>query len=231
MLPSTSTDAVDRAGVDDFETYAVFGLPANKKIDTAHPSLQIAVKDAQRVLSGLVGCVASSFQLQKVAARLRSSYTNGYTGGRFGGAGFFNGSHFFLRPRSKEGRPGHSVLRITTAVVNCLEKVKGVPLMESELLVLHCDHLPSIAYVQQQALNTMAQGEGLINALFAVFLAAQRINKGLLLKDEISEKYCKCKTEADREIIEHFCQGCLATLRCSNLVRRASPAEELLLCQ
>ncbi|KAL2026770.1 hypothetical protein VTO58DRAFT_102750 [Aureobasidium pullulans] len=195
-------------------------------IDTRRTDIAGA-KVLEHIAHSVTGKVGTVDQLKKTFSDIRSSLRKQAQGAQLGfRTGSFNNDKFLYVRHRKMATTGVSmalsaavraVLSIPgTAALTNIEAIRNA--MDS-LFQIHVDSANRIlqAYVYQQALNALAAGQGVLNALQAAAIAADQVNIGLITEEAAKAVHCLCEEE-DRDTTEHACQQCQEPELCREMV-------------
>ncbi|EUC31584.1 hypothetical protein COCCADRAFT_27698 [Bipolaris zeicola 26-R-13] len=74
-------------------------------------------------------------------------------------------------------------------------------------LTTEVDDKACLAFIMEASLRALAQGQNLLNTIFAAFLTAQCIESGQLTKRDILDNYCTCPDTFTRANTDHYYDG------------------------
>jgi hypothetical protein len=213
----------------DLDGFALFKVPAP---DIKTKKQKLAAEAARNIAFELIGHIGSPEAFrnvinQKREAFLASTVSKHYAETR----GPYNGGPIWTRPIRSPSKiavsisPGIEVIKNVTANVDIKAKHRVFNL---DTVI---DDRACLAFVMQQSLNALAEGNGLLKMLFAAYLAAQYLETGQLTRDDVLATHCVCADDETRAKTEHHCMSCFAIRPCIRMGRRLTESGVLFECQ
>lgn len=138
--------------------------------------------------------------------------------------GPYNNQRIWLRPRRQRPK---LAMELSQAVTDNLEG----DILSFLHLTTEVDDKACLAFIMEASLRALAQGQNLLNTIFAAFLTAQCIESGQLTKRDILDNYCTCPDTFTRANTDHYCMSCFTICPCSQMGERITDDGNLLVCQ
>ncbi|KAK4973821.1 hypothetical protein LTR42_005811 [Elasticomyces elasticus] len=187
--------------------------------DKDSPVMKAAMKSLHLVANQLVGYIGTKSQLQTLINQSVSRYDN------------LSATSAYQSAKARKGRDNRwklvdsggylqadNLFSLRTPSEKNPITTMQVLYDDTQDIVLHSRNIFDVAYVKQQAVNSLAAGKTPLQALFSAHVAADAIELGLVTIDDIKLTLDLCQTDDDRACSEHTCTACGAYGLCADLV-------------
>jgi hypothetical protein len=231
ILDVRRTEIIKRGEKKPDYRYAIKQKPRNDKGDgtpktymaSFNKDEQIRVKVIQTIALSLVGHVGSMPAIKRAINEKRKHLAKGSPPGKWRPLdGPYRHRHIW-GPITRKEASRLVFMKPSTAVFDDLQwTTKSTPkmLQDALSLITLTDDRVCLAFVKQESLKALAQGRDTLNIFWAAVLAAQRLEMGLILRDDIFRGYCSCSDPNARAHTEHVCMSCHAIFPCNQMGMR-----------